>query len=296
MIKYLIFNMYYISKCPNGLGNRIYQLIHIMYEAENNKQQINIQQLKNKIKSNERQYDMQLILNIDTIEDNFNNLYLPNNIIKKDSFFPKDLHRITKRKVNLSKYFEISNKYIKPYFNENVNQPLNEKICVIHIRSGDLITNNYGRTHPIYVLPPLVYYTKIIDTYNEDYDTFLLITEPDMKNPVINKLKDYSNKVKIQSLSAEEDYITLLRAQSLVLCWSTFSDTAVYLSPNLKNLFFWNDSHCLSDKSVIPKNINYKSLKLTKPYIERGKWNGFDKNQHKLMLEYKQEDIIFEDN
>ena len=120
------------------------------------------------------------------------------------------------------------------------------------------------------------------------------MTEPDLLNPCISKLKEYSNKVEILTNSPEEDYIYFLRAESIVLSFSTFSDTTVYLSPNLKNLYFWNYQHVFSDKTVIPKNINLYSLILTKPYIERGNWDSHNDKNIKLMIDYKLDDVIFE--
>jgi hypothetical protein len=288
--------MYYLLNNKNGLGNRIYSLLHILYEASENNQKINIDTLKESQNSS-YVYDYINLFNFELIQSNYNSqMNETNNNIKKDIFFPKNLHLVDKRKIDVKKYFELSSKFIKPFLNNKTYIPLDNRICVMHIRSGDEFKREFSNhTHPLYVLPPLAYYKKIIDEYNEEYDKFVIITEPDLLNPCIKLLNEYSDKIEIKCNSAVEDYIYLLRAQTLVLSWSTFSDTSVYLSPNLKNLFFWNDSHVFSDKSVLPENINVRSLKLTKPYIERGKWNGLDKKLHEIMINYKMEDVIFED-
>lgn len=287
--------MFYLQNSNNGLGNIIYQLLNIIYQALIYKQKINLQELKNTGKYKNRKYNLNKIFNIDEIQNNFNK-QIENNqkeILKKSTFFPLNLHSIQKRNIDVSKYFEISNKFIKPYLNLNNSEfcTLDKRICLIHIRSGDILSR---KPHSLYVQPPLNYYIKIINEYNDKYDKFIIITEPDMLNPCIKKLKEYSDKIEIKSQKVEDDYSYLLRAQSIVLSWSTFSDTIVYLSPNLKNLFFWNDSHVFSNKSVLPNNINVKSIKLLKPYIERYKWNLYDKKQYKLLLEYNINDIIFE--
>jgi hypothetical protein len=285
--------MYYLLNNRNGLGNRIYCVINIMYEALLNNQKINLENFYEQ--NGYYRYDINLFFDIKKIEDSFNQQIINENTKdKKDLFFPKDMHRINKRLMDISQYFVIADKYIKPNLNKKIFEPLNERICLMHIRSGDEFITKNNCTHPIYVLPPLAYYKKIIDEYDDVYDKFIIMTEPDLLNPCIQPLKEYSNKVEIRCNSANEDFVYFLRAQSIVLSWSTFSDIVVYLSPNLKNLFFWNDSHVFSDKSVLPKNLNVKSLILTKPYIERGKWNGLDKNIHKKMVEYKVEDVIFE--
>ena len=284
--------MYILENIKDGLGNRIYCIINILYEAILNEDQINLEQLNNK-QTGKLQYKYDKILDIKKIQDNFNKEFIKKNKNKNNTFFPRNLHRINKREIDVSKYFTICNKYIKPFLNQNILKPLDSKICLLHIRSGDQF-NKKSKSHPIYVLPPLSYYIKIINEFNDKYDRFIIMTEPDLLNPCISKLKEYSNKVEILTNSPEEDYIYFLRAESIVLSFSTFSDTTVYLSPNLKNLYFWNYQHVFSDKTVIPKNINLYSLILTKPYIERGNWDSHNDKNIKLMIDYKLDDVIFE--
>lgn len=285
--------MYYIQTNINGLGNRVYSIINMMYEALLHNQKINLTDLSTQ--KGYYTYDYSLFFDLEKIQEKFNNQIINENTNdKNDLFFPKNMHLVNKRLMDISQYFVIADKFIKPYLNKEINNSLDEKICLMHIRSGDEFITKNNCTHPLYVLPPLAYYKKIIDDYNDVYDKFIIMTEPDLLNPCIQKLKEYSNKVEIRSHSANEDFVYFLKAQSIVLSWSTFSDIIVYLSPNLKNLFFWNDSHVFSDKSVLPKNINVKSLILTEPYIERGKWNGLDKNIHKKMIDYQVENVIFE--
>ena len=115
-----------------------------------------------------------------------------------------------------------------------------------------------------------------------------------MNNPCINLLKQYSNKVYIKTGNVMDDYILLLQAQILILSWSSFSDTTVYLSPNLKTVFYLNYEHCFGDKSQLPKDISFKSLTLNKPYIKRGEWDYKNKKQVNLMIQYPITDIEFE--
>mgnify|MGYP003985618975 CR=1 FL=1 len=270
--------MFIISSTPGRLGNQVYQLLHVIYSSIIDKQQINIKMLSK----------LKFIFNLEKIEDNFNKCFETNNKVKKCHFFPRNLHLVNKRTIDLQKYFSISNTYIKPYL---IDLPvLNADICLIHIRSGDQFINS--KTHPSYVQPPFNYYTKIIDKYDNIYSKFIVLTEPDMLNPCIKLLKDYSSKVEIVSNKVEDDYKYLLRTQNLIISRSSFSDSIVFISKNLKNLYFWDYCHCLSDKSIISENINVESLSLTKPYIECGNWKN-TKEQIKLMVNYKKEDIIF---
>lgn len=270
--------MFIISSTPGRLGNQIYQLFNIIYSALENKQQINVEKLKG----------LSFIFDLKLITDNFNLLYKENNLIKCCHFFPRNLHLVEKRTINLEEYFNISKQFIQPYM---IDLPSFEStICVIHMRSGDQFKNS--NTHPSYVQPPLNYYCKIIDEFDDRYSKFIVLTEPDMKNPCINALKNYSNKVEIRSNTTEEDYKFLLRAQNIVLCRSTFSDSVVFLSKHIKNLYLWNYCHCFTNTSIIPKHINVKSLELEKPYIECGSWKN-NNEQLQLMINYKKEDIKF---
>jgi len=285
--------MYILKPMNNGLGNRIYCIINIIYEALLNNHKISLKELFKK-QNGKLKYNYNIILNIREIEKNFNNgIINEKKEVKKDLFFPKNLHLVNKRNIIVKEYFNICNKYIKPYLNPDIFKPLSEKICVIHIRSGDQFDIKQ-KSHPLYTQPPLNYYIKIINEYNDIYDKFIVVTEPDMMNPCIKKLKEYSSKVEIRTKSAEEDLIYFLKTKTIVLGFSTFSELAVFLSPNLQNMFFWNHIHLFSDKTVIPKNINVKSIILKKPYVKRGKSNNADKKLLKLMIDYKLEDVIFE--
>ena len=267
-----------ITSKEGRFGNNIYQLLNIMYEALINNKQINV----NKLDS------LYSILDLQKLQEDFNSSNPGKGKLVMDKFFPKDLHLPEKRRIDLKRFFEIGKKYIYPYLKPF--KTLDERICCIHIRSGDIFGYNGG--HSSYVQPPLAYYKKIINKFNTDYDKFIIITEPDMRNPCIGLLKEFSNKVVIVSNSIKNDNSILLNCQSLVLSRSSFSDTSVFLNPNLKKLFFWDYCHCLSDKSIIPKDINVYSLILTKPYIKCGEWSC-NNQQLKLMVDYKEEDVVF---
>ena len=177
---------------------------------------------------------------------------------------PKDLHLIEKRTVNIEKFFEISKKYIYPNFNCDIS-PLNENICLIHIRSGDEFGKHHS--HPVYVQPPLNYYKKIIHDTQDKYDEYIIITEPDLENPCIKLLNGYQNKVKMVLNHVFNDYNHLLRTQSIILSRSSFSDSTIFLNPNIKNIYFWNYGHNLCNTNIIPKHINVYPYNLTEKYI-----------------------------
>ena len=270
-------NFYTISNKYGRTGNNIYQLLEIMRQAEIANNQINIDKLNY----------LNEIIDLKKLVELFNR-NKESKVKKIDDFFPKNLHLPAKRVINVHDYFLLSEKYIKPCL--ELKEKLSSNIAVIHIRSGDIFSSF---NHPTpYIQPPLAYYQFIIDSIEKDCEQFIIITEPDMRNPVINKLKEYNEKIKIISNSISDDYSLLLRAETLILSRSSFSDTSVFLNPNLKNLYFWSYNHCLMDTVVIPKNINFKCIELTEKYTTSEEWRS-SKEQRELMISYKKEDIVF---
>jgi hypothetical protein len=266
--------MLIISERYGRLGNNIYQLLNIIYEALQQKDNINLKLL----------YYLSPTINIQNIETQINDLFPNKNQITRHHFMPKDLHLINKRKVDIQRFFDISKKFIYP--NIKKMEPLNERICLIHLRSGDIF--NEGGGHSSYIQPPLAYYKKIIQDFDKEYDKFIIVTEPDGRNPCTRLLKEFSNKVIVTTNHILNDYSLLLRTQSIILSRSSFSDTSVFLNPYIKKVFFWDYNHCFCDKSILPKNIKVTSFIHTKPYIKE--WRRTPE-QLNLMIHYKMEDI-----
>jgi len=264
--------MLILSEKFGRLGNNIYQLLNILLEAEERNDNINLQKL----------YFLNPIINIQGVEKLFNNTHENKAEVIRHHFMPKDLHLVEKCKVNTVKFFEVAKKYIHLNFSCNM-EPLNERKCLIHIRSGDLF--NPGGGHSAYIQPPLNYYKKIIDDTQNKYDEFIIVPEPDMKNPSIKLLDGYQNKVKMVLNSVFNDYNYLLRTQSIILSRSSFSDSTIFLNPNIKNIYFWNYGHNLCNTDIIPKHINVYPYNLTEKYIQMGEWNHCAQ-QLKLMIEY----------
>ena len=253
-------------------------MLNILLEADQSNDNVNLEIL----------YYLNPIINIQKVENLFNSRHDNKNEIIKHHFMPKDLHLVNKRTVDISKFFSIAKKYIYPNFNCNID-PINKKICLIHIRSGDIFAKHIF--NPSYVQPPLNYYKKIINDTSHIYDKFIIITEPDALNPCIKLLNNYLNKVIIQTSSVFNDYNILLKAHSIILSRSSFSDSTIFINPNLKNIYFWNYGHNLGNINVVPKNITILPYYLTEKYIEMGKWTH-SVEQLKLMVNYPINSII----
>lgn len=277
-------------------GNKMLQLMNVLNIAYTNKQQINLDNL-NYITP------VYPIIDLKKIEKKFKELFPENRENIHDTFFPRNLHLPNERTIDIKKYFIMAKMFIIPNFKFNP-ESLNDDICLIHIRSGDLFNEN--TPHSAYVQPPLNYYKKIIYENKDKFTKFLIICQPIKEeifgenynrafsgkkmNPCIMELLKISN-VELIKGNLYEHYSLMLRTKSIILSRSSFSDTTIFLNKNLKNVFFWNWNHCLGDKTVIPKNINVYSYKLTKPYIDS--WKCTDE-QLKLMIDYNIKDIKLE--
>lgn len=265
---------------PYGrLGNNIYQIINIMYEGLHKKSKINISNFTH----------LNNIFDVKKVEENFNSEIETDNTKKEiGDFFPRNLHLPEKRLIKIEEYFNIGKKFIIPYL--KVKDNFDDRICVIHVRSDDEFSSFNRKSS--YVQPPFSYYKKIIDHLNEKMDRFIIVSSPDMRNPCINILRNYNKKIEIQSKSVYEDYITLLKTQTIVLSRSSFSDTSVFINPNLKNIYFWEYNHCLKDTDVVPKEIGIFPLYLSEKYITSEEWCS-SRSQRHLMLNYNIDNVNF---
>tara|TARA_X000000950_G_C13895836_1_gene652753 strand:- start:1137 stop:2081 length:945 start_codon:yes stop_codon:yes gene_type:complete len=155
---------------------------------------------------------------------------------------------------------------------------LDDETLVIHIRNGDIFSGK--SKYKQYVQNPLVYYEKLIANYKK----VIVVTESYGNNPVIEKLKDYSN-VKIQSLSLEEDFRTLLSAKNLATSGvGTFGIAAALMSKNLNRLYCSDIflSHHLNPYMLDPNYVKVHIYNI-KNYIDIGQWN-FDNKVSKIMM------------
>ena len=107
---------------------------------------------------------------------------------------------------------------------------------------------------------PKSYFLEIINRFKKT----IIVTEGDMKNPLINELKKIFS-VEIQSSSLENDFNTLLNAKNLASSGiSTFPIAAALCSKNIENFFY---SNLINKKHLNPtllknSNINLKPIKV----------------------------------
>jgi len=187
-----------------------------------------------------------------------------------------DFFRFPGAEMSKEQRIEIVEQYIKPYTNFLVND-IPETTCVINIRSGDIF--NPGGVHKGYVQPPFAFYKKIID--EEKYDKFLIITQPDLKNPTIMLIKKYSDKVELQTPDVSGAVATILGASSIVASNTTFLQV-LFFSNNIKKLYCLDYTDLFSyygtcDRAEIVK------YRLLETYIPVGTWKN--SSEQLLMME-----------
>lgn len=236
-----------LSQYYGRFGNNILQMIHSIYIGEKTQSKVI---LKNHTAVDTKTLNRKLDFRISK-----NNL--PKQIIRKKWLLLEDLYPHPPPSTHIIS--KICKTYIWPYFN-NKYKPTTHTLnalkdtVIIHIRSGDIFPENLQpnsnphdqsfRVHPKYGQPPLEYYKKIIEYEYWMFakTDFLLVTEQDRKNPVINALERWMKdkhpllKFAIQSDTFENDIQTLLGAKVLVSGYSTLTRIAELLSEQLKRL------------------------------------------------------------
>jgi len=113
-------------------------------------------------------------------------------------------------------------------------------LLTIHIRSGDIFDKQQG--HRQHRQPPCAFYRKTIESKpgGGRFDRVLLITSDGKQNPCVQELQsglDKNISVTVQRGSMIEDSCAILRAQNLVLSYSTFSHGLAMMSSNARHIF-----------------------------------------------------------
>lgn len=257
--------MIVIESWSGRLGNNIIQLKNVLHIALYNNHNVKIP----------HHYFFNTCLIKVTKEKN-------NTIIKdKHNFYYRD-------KINVDKQlFDINNKKIRKIIQsilnisiDNNQQEKKDKL-IIHIRSGDVFSNN---PHPKYIPPPYDYYRHIIEENN--YKNIQIISE-DSKNPVINKLLNEYAHIKYKKQSLIEDIKIILQSENVVSSIGTFIPALLFISYNIKNIF--NISY---DNDFFYDLINYKDYHVN--YYNSNYNNYYNKiefwknniEQNKLLLNY----------
>jgi hypothetical protein len=155
----------------------------------------------------------------------------------------------------------------------NINIDVDENSLVIHIRSGDIFNTI---PHPNYIVPPLMFYTKIIDS--NIYKKIYIIAE-DMKNPCIEELLRKYDNIIFKKQTLEEDINMILQASSIVISCGSFVQSLLLMSTKIKRLYLPSYSYISNihvEKNIIPLT---KYIKIMTP------WKNTDE-QREIILTY----------
>jgi len=200
----------------------------------------------------------------------------PTKVINKPFYSPNDL--IPHSRPTTNKFYEILSTYILPYLNNDLLPTKNDvehlkDTTVIHIRSGDLFDST-KKVHPDYGQPPLQYYKMCItlEYWHHNRTKFVLVTEKDRKNPVIQALSDWVKSEHptfdfvIQSNSFEEDVRTILASDTLICGYSTFTWVLMMMLPK-KRVYTSNHPLFKFEEQLEVEIENCKSLPIEKLFI-----------------------------
>lgn len=190
----------------------------------------------------------------------------------------------------LSNDFLIKN--IQSVFKESISPNINflndmkvdEKMLVIHIRSGDI----FKKHKKDYYQNPLSYYERLINLYEK----VLIVTSSDRLNPVCKILGTYKN-VEIQSSSFENDFNTLYNATNLATSGvGTFPIAAALMSKKLKNIYYTNlylGEH-LNPEMITDNDVKHHKFKISESYKKDYETS---KNLNELILDKNYETTKF---
>ena len=113
---------------------------------------------------------------------------------------------------------------------DNEITKLDENDIVVHIRSRGIFFRN--GTHPLYVPPPLSYYTKQLN--NRNYNKIIIVCEDNL-NPVVNKLLELYKNSEWKKNNLIADIKLILGATNVLSSVGTFVIGLLTFSKYIKN-------------------------------------------------------------
>lgn len=202
------------------------------------------------------------------------------------NFFHKDrINGINKKlfKINHSKAIKILRTCFSIDVNAiNLTKPLTSDDLVIHIRGGDI----FVKPHYKYVMPPLSYYIKIIES--RQFNRIIILSQ-DRKNPCVNILLKLYPNIEFKLRSLEEDVKIILSATNLVESYGTFTAYLLLFSNNIKNIY--KPSYQFNTEPYF-NSVNFikANLKHYKRVVMGGSWKN-SVYQRSMMLKYGMNEI-----
>jgi len=310
----------YVKRWFGDLGNNLIQITHIKYLSEQIRSPFYLPQ--HKFLEIEKNYPIHSLVPEEiTYKDSSTSTLLLNDLkthvknitkshrfsILRSFYYQYDVSPFT---LNLADYRRILKNQIFPLIpcqEGFLVSSVNDDTLVIHIRSGDIF-NDHG-VHDAYIQPPVSFYEKIINEFN--FKDVLIVTQKDLRNPCIARLKELFPNIRIQASSLLEDVNTILNARNLVTAMSTFSLSLGFASNKIKRLyvpqfqvkrgywrtFFWpaifqllfNSKHT----EKMSQNLDFELYLLDiLNYIEIGNWKN-TQEQRDQMINHLCEHVLY---
>ena len=192
-------------------------------------------------------------------------------IHNKDIDYHNIFNKETKKKIK---------KIITPLFKYDSSElsELPENILLIHIRGGDIFSNN---PNPNYIVPPLSYYINIIEKNKNRYRYIYLLSEDD-KNPCIEALINLYSNIRYKKRSFELDIKLILRAKNIIISYGTFVPSLLNLSDYIENVYY--PSYLVFNKFLI-KDVKFHKVNLDDYRKKINKWVN-NTNQNDIIINY----------
>jgi hypothetical protein len=248
----------------------------------------NIQQISNAIyycNRNSIYFDMAPHPFINDIVYNFGETRQPGNIDKWSYFFyfngpecdfPEiDIEKLNKNRKQICQYLIFPK--LKLDIDKIRYKPFDDKILVIHLRSGDA----YSSPHPDFRQNPLMYYVKLVEMYGPE--NIYVLSED--RNCPINTFFMRLN-IPIHILDEKESYSVLLRATNLASSGTgTYVVSAALCSPNIKRFYctdIWFDTGL--NASMLKDYIEVYCMPIdSNKYIKKGEWDSSIRTLNKIL-------------
>jgi len=171
---------------------------------------------------------------------------------------------------------------LRDLFTIQNSESLHSKSVVIHIKSGDILGS---KTHAKYMMPPLSYYTDIIN--KNKYKRIWLVAE-DIKNPCVNKLLQLYPNIIFNKQRLTEDIELILEAQTIIESFGSFVSSLLLISENIKTIY--RPSYHIARVNRVHKARNFTAnivnIDLQKYLSILSPWRN-TKKQKNLILNYE---------
>jgi hypothetical protein len=200
---------------------------------------------------------------------------------------------------------ELAGSFLAPLFGGRFADPPRPAAPALHIhlRAGDVFGE--GKIQPLYVQPPLAFYTLAIDHARRALGVarVVLIYEND-RNPCIPALRDRLARegipFAVQSGTLEEDMAEMMAAEHLVVSRGTFAFPVFLLSSQLRTVYGFRDDAVTGVGGVPYGDLlgargirGLRVAELTGSYIAPDGWRNAPE-QRRQMLDHAESDLRLE--